>query len=214
MQKIKLQSSFIMGRPKASGSEAAVTAAKFGRNWNSATAPAIKRALIMMFSIALVMVFSTFLLPKNSNAKDTVAPNFSLKVLNPNSSGYKNISLNALKGKVVIVNFWATWCPPCRAEIPNLVSFYNKNKSKNFVIVGVNVNVTKGGVRQFIHQYKINYPVVYATSKVLSEYGGISEIPQTFFVSKNGIIALHWTGLLPKYALAIASKHLLNKAKG
>lgn len=165
--------------------------------------------LAIMFLITFIIMISVFLLPKDSYAKNSYAPNFNLKVLNHNLSGYKNINLNALKGKVVLVNFWATWCPPCRAEIPRLVSFYNKNKLKNFVIVGINVNVTQQGVRSFTHQYKMDYPVVHATSKVLSEYGGINEIPQTFFISKNGIIAFHWTGFMPNNVLKIVSGHLM-----
>lgn len=166
---------------------------------------------IIIFSITFIIIFSIFLLPETSFAKRSYAPNFNLIVLNHNLSGYKNINLNALKGKVVLVNFWATWCPPCRAEIPRLVSFYNKNKSKNFVIVGINVNAAKKGVRSFTQQYKINYPVVYATSNVISKYGGVSEIPQTFFISKNGKIAFHWKGFLPKNVLKIVSEHLMKK---
>lgn len=163
---------------------------------------------VVTLSVALLIMLSVFFMPVSSFAK-SLAPNFSLRVLNPGLSGYKNINLYALRGKVVLINFWATWCPPCRAEIPDLVSFYNKHKSKNFIIVGVNVNVTKIGVSSFIRRYKIDYPVVYATSAVMGMYGGINEIPQTFFISKDGILSFHWTGYLPKNILTIVSGHLM-----
>ncbi len=171
------------------------------------------KKLNIIFSLMLIIImFSVFSITKKSYAANSnaIAPNFNLKVLNHNFSGYKNINLSALKGKVVLVNFWATWCPPCRAEIPSLISFYNKNKSKNFIIVGINVNVTKKGVRAFTHQYKMDYPVVHATSKVLHAYNGMA-IPQTFFISKTGKIAFHWKGMLPKSVLSIVSEHLMKK---
>ncbi len=166
--------------------------------------------IVKMLPIILLLILAVFFLPAASFAKSP-APNFSLRVLNPNLSGYKKITLSALRGKVVLVNFWATWCPPCRAEIPHLVNFYNKNKSKHFLIIGINVNVTKEGVASFTRRNKIDYPVVYATAEVIRKYGGISEIPQTFFISKDGMVAFHWTGFLPENILKIVSKHLMKK---
>lgn len=174
---------------------------------------ASKKFNIIFPLMLIIIMFSVFSIIEDSYAvsSNSVAPNFNLKVLNHHLSGYKNINLSSLKGKVVLVNFWATWCPPCRAEIPRLISFYNKNKSNNFVIVGINVNVTKKGVRSFTRQYKINYPIVYATPNVISEYGGVNEIPESFFISKNGKIAFHWKGILPKNVLKIVSGHLMKK---
>jgi thiol-disulfide isomerase/thioredoxin len=127
--------------------------------------------------------------------------NFSGSVLNPNLSGYKTISLNQFKGKAVVVNFWATWCPPCRAEIPLLERFYQAYKSHNVVIIGVNVNVTEAGVKRFLDKYGVKYPVIHATPRIMRKFGPIAEIPQSFFFNRQGKLVFHWTGELPGMVL-------------
>ena len=134
------------------------------------------------------------------------APNIVGVVLNPSLSGFKSINLRKIKNKkLIIVNFWATWCPPCRAEIPKLNAFYNQNK-KNVLIIGVNVNATLNGVKSFLNNYDggIDYPVVRANIIDVENYGGITFIPQSFFI-KNGKIIFHWQGPL--------SNEMLNEIK-
>lgn len=138
------------------------------------------------------------------------APDFSLTVLNPSLSGFRNVSLSAFRGKVVIINFWATWCPPCRHEIPLLEKFYESKKNDGVVLIGVNVNDTLGGVRSFIRSQGISYPVVYATSRLISDYGGVGMIPQTFFIAKNGDFAFRWKGEIQKGALEGITEKLLS----
>ena len=140
--------------------------------------------------------------------------NFSGSVLNTNLSGYKTISLNQFKGKVVVVNFWATWCPPCRAELPMLNRFYKRNK-KNVLIIGINVNVLKNGVKNFVDQFDdgLTYPIVHANILELQDYGGINEVPQSFFIMHHKIV-FHWTGQLTSGLLnAVVQKILHFEAK-
>ncbi len=142
--------------------------------------------------------------PKPQSLKEvlqTLSPSFRLKVLNPSASGYNYFSLRNFGGHVVIINFWATWCPPCRAEIPVLEKFYNAYKPKGVVVVGINVNSNMSGVKSFTKRYGITYPVVYANSNIISNYGGVNEIPQTFFISKSGKIMFHYIGEISKGAL-------------
>ncbi len=82
-----------------------------------------------------------------------------------------------------------------------LKNFYKSEQSKGVIVLGINVNNSLGGVRSFIKNYNIAYPVVYASSGVISNYGGINEIPQTFFISKNGRIMFHWDGEITRGAL-------------
>ena len=162
--------------------------------------------------IAFIFACIFFIGIKHAEARTKKAYNFNLKVLNPTLSGYDNFSLKNFRGHIVVVNFWATWCPPCRAEMPMLKKFYNTERSNGVIVLGINVNSSLGGVKSFLKKFDggITYPVVYANSSVISNYGGIREIPQTFFISKNGRIMFHWVGEITKGALYGITNKLLN----
>ncbi len=133
---------------------------------------------------------------RNCFAYTPVAPNISGKVLNSADSGYKDISLKNIKRRIVILNFWATWCPPCRAEIPMLNDFYSSHK-KNVLVLGVNMDDTSYGVSSFLKNYGVTYPVVMGNLVEAQEYGGLGMIPQTFFIVNDRIV-FHWVGELNK----------------
>ena len=122
------------------------------------------------------------------------APNVSGTVLNSAASGYKKINLKDIKRRIVILNFWATWCPPCRVEIPLLNDFYASHKN-DVLVLGVNVNETSYGVSSFLKNYGVTYPVVKDNMIEAEEYGGLGMIPQTFFIFKDRIV-FHWPGEL------------------
>ena len=153
-------------------------------------------AFILIFSAVIITAASAgfFYAAPAASARSEKAPDFNLKVLNPGISGYKDFSPSAFKGRVVIINFWTTWCPHCRSEMPLLAKFYEAERGKGVVVLGINVNDNLDGVRSFVRFYKIPYPVVYGTSRVISDYGGVNEIPQTFFIAKNGDLAFRWVG--------------------
>ena len=133
----------------------------------------------------IVSVLTVFLVAGSlALGQSKSAPNFSLQ----NSTG-KYVELSKLKGKAVAVNFWATWCGPCKAEIPGFLNVYKKYRSKGFEIVGISLD-QKGWsvVKPFIEKYKIGYPVVLDNGEVASKYGEINSIPTTFFVDKKGKI--------------------------
>ncbi len=126
-----------------------------------------------------------------SQKSSALAPDFTL----PTTDG-KTLKLSSLKGKVVIVDFWATWCPPCRKGIPDLVELKKKYGSKGFEIVGVSVDTdTKADVVPFIKEKAINYPVVYGNMNVYQQYGGIRAIPTSFVIDKKGKIVASYEGL-------------------
>jgi len=95
----------------------------------------------------------------------------------------KTQSLNQYKGKVIILNFWATWCPPCVAEIPSLIQL--QAKYPNVQVIGISVDQDKDKVKSFITSKGINYPVGYANTKLLKEFGNVSTIPTTYILDKN-----------------------------
>ncbi len=146
---------------------------------------------------AMLIIFSGLIFTRSAFAFNY---NFDRPVLNPKLSRYKTVSLKEFKGKIVIVNLWATWCPPCRAEIPEFNNFYNLHKN-TVKLIGINVNVTPAGVKRFLDEYDIDYPVIHATPEIMGEYSVTSEIPQSFFFNRQGKLVFHWIGELPRMVL-------------
>jgi thiol-disulfide isomerase/thioredoxin len=107
------------------------------------------------------------------------------------------VSTAQWQGKVVLLNFWATWCPPCRQEIPILVNLAKKYKD-NLLIVGVSVDDgSPDDVREFAKAFRMNYPVVMWSHELVSEYGGVPALPTTFLINKNGRVVQKHEGLYP-----------------
>lgn len=105
------------------------------------------------------------------------------------------VSTAAWKGKVVFVNFWATWCPPCRAEIPILIDLQNRYKDR-LQIVGVSVDDgDPADVKQFAKEAGINYPIVMADRAIVKEYGGVPALPTMFVVNPDGNVVQKHEGL-------------------
>jgi thiol-disulfide isomerase/thioredoxin len=124
------------------------------------------------------------------------APNFVLKT----SSG-TDVELKKLSGKVVVVNFWATWCGPCRAEIPGMLEVYDKYKGKGLEIVGISLDQNGWRViTPFVERMKITYPVVWDQGEVAMAYGGIQAIPTTFIIDRDGDVVKRHMGYLSKEA--------------
>lgn len=128
----------------------------------------------------------------NQKISDKKSPDFVLQ-----STEGKEIKLSDFKDKIVIVDFWATWCPPCRKGIPDLIEIQNEFKNK-VVVIGVSLDIqTKKDVIPFMKEYGINYPIVYGNQQVVMDFGNISAIP-TSFIIKDGKIAAKHIGLVPK----------------
>jgi len=136
------------------------------------------------------------------------APSFTLRDL----SG-KRVSLSDFKGKVVILDFWATWCPPCVVEIPHFIALYEQYKDQGFAVVGISTD-RKGAriVKSFAQKNRINYPILMADGQVRSAYGGIRSIPTTFIIDSAGIIKHKYIGYRDKNVFETAIKALLTDA--
>ncbi len=133
------------------------------------------------------------------------AADFDLK-----TSDGKTVQLSQLKGKVVLLNFWATWCGPCRKEIPDFLEVYERYKGKGFEIIGVSLDEEGWNVvNPFVKQYKISYPVVIGSGKLVNAYGGFEFIPTTFLINKEGVIVHTFTGLVTKADLERRLKGVL-----
>lgn len=94
--------------------------------------------------------------------------------------------LESLKGKVVIVDFWATWCPPCRQEIPGFIEMQQKHGGKGLVVVGLSLDDETEAVSEFCKAQKVNYPVFVVGQDATAAWGNIEAIPTTFILDKTG----------------------------
>jgi cytochrome c biogenesis protein CcmG/thiol:disulfide interchange protein DsbE len=112
------------------------------------------------------------------------APDFELRALD----GHR-IRLSDFRGRIVVVNFWATWCAPCRVEMPWLSGFSVRYRDQGLTVLGISVD--DGGrerVEKFVHERPVEYPILMNDGNVDQRYGGVRFLPQTFFVGRNGKI--------------------------
>lgn len=171
------------------------------------------RLLAVLFVFVPLIVFCTGNKTEKTNGNyNTVtaysekAPDFTLKSIDG-----KTIKLSNYKGKIVIIDFWATWCPPCRKGIPDLIEI-QKEYSKDVVVLGISVDrETAKDVPGFVKNNKINYTVALFNEDIIKRYGGINSIPTSFVIDRNGNIVQKFVGLQAKSAYTDLLKSL--KAK-
>lgn len=122
------------------------------------------------------------------------APEFTLK-----DSHGRVAKLSEYKGKVVLLNFWATWCGPCKIEIPWFIDFEQRFKDRGFAVLGVSMDEDGWeAVKPYLTERKVNYRVVIGNDEVADQYGGVSSLPTSFLVDKTGRIASVHVGLVSK----------------
>ena len=119
-------------------------------------------------------------------------PHFAL----PSAVDGKLVDVDSLRGKVLLINFFATWCPPCRQEIPSFVRLQEELGPKGFSFVGLSLDENSGMVVKLINRLGINYPVVLADSQVTHDFGNIVGVPTSFLVDRSGTIVKRYTGYI------------------
>lgn len=122
-----------------------------------------------------------------------IAPDFSLAGMNG-----KKLRLADYRGKVVLVNFFASWCPPCKMEIPGFQRIYSAYQGRQFAVIGLALDEVSPS---FLGKMGVTYPVAAATDPVVSDYGNVSSIPVSFLVGKDGRIIKKVMGLYPEASL-------------
>ena len=164
--------------------------------------------LLLMFSF---LTFGYFLLFSqdtilNLTQKDAVkkvledinkAPDFTLTALNDSI-----ITLSKLEGKVVLINFWATWCGPCRMEIPEFNELYSDYHNSGFELLGISVSDSKKQLQNFSKSFAVDYPLLYGNAKdinkIMRDYGGVYAVPSSFLIGQNGNITWSYPGAILK----------------
>jgi peroxiredoxin len=135
---------------------------------------------------------------RNNTDTSINAPDFTLKDLSDNS-----VSLHQYRGKVVLLDFWATWCLPCRHSIPELVQIQDKYRDKGLVVIGISVDnplqVNNNYISAFVEKYRINYTILRADQETtVRNFGnGNYAIPTIFFINRDGMIVNKGMGFIP-----------------
>lgn len=143
----------------------------------------MKRNFLITLMVFIIISFFIFTGCKSSYG------DFTLMDLDGNE-----ISLSDFNRKVLILNFWATWCPPCREEIPDFVEVYNEYESKDVQFIGVS-NEDISTLKSFVEDYDISYPILIDDANIMGKWG-ISAIPTTFVFDKNGQIIFKNVGMM------------------
>ena len=155
-------------------------------------------ALVVVAIVAAAMLYFALHTTRRSATDRPVtggygmtAPDFTLETLDG-----KNLSLSQLRGKAVLVNFWATWCDPCKIETPWLVQLQNEYGSQGLQVVGVAMDDSgKDEIAKFAQEMGVNYPVLLGKEAVGDAYGGVPALPESFFVGRDGKIVDRIIGL-------------------
>lgn len=155
---------------------------------------------LLAIVVALMITAPRFLKPRHPSGLPTtavaghVAPDFELKDVNG-----KMVKLSDFRGKAVVLNFWATWCPPCKVEIPWFEDLQDKYGSQGLAIVGVALDdASDEDIAEFAKEMKMNYPVLIGKEETSDLYGGVDSLPTTFYIDRSGKIMSSVPGLVDR----------------
>ena len=144
---------------------------------------------VILVVVAIVGAFALSTVDSLSASRQGSAVDFALD----DFSG-KSIRLSDYRGKPVLVNLWASWCPPCRAEMPDLIRYYNVHQADGLVLLAVNSEDNSNSAQQFVSQQQMPFPVLFDPNGNAERIFGADGLPSTYFVDRSGIVRFSWTG--------------------
>lgn len=142
--------------------------------------------------ITILFLAASFMLNAHAGEMKQPAPDFTLK-----SYSGKNLKLSEYRGQVVLLNFWASWCGPCRQEMPLLDSLHAKYKSLGFTVLGVNVEEDSAKAVGVLKKNKLTFPILFDTENKVSKLYDISAMPSTVIIDRDGVMRYLHQGYKP-----------------
>ncbi|HMQ05178.1 MAG TPA: TlpA disulfide reductase family protein [Pyrinomonadaceae bacterium] len=155
------------------------------------------------FRLALAAaIVGTALLTLNAKGQRAQVPDIRMATIDG-----KMWTLSDLRGKVVVLNFWATWCVPCRTEVPNLVALGREHKQKGLEVAGISLDEDLGLVKKFITEYKVDYPVLIPDPD--SPWRSLDNTPTTLLIDRQGKLIQKYIGAVPEETLRADTRSAL-----
>lgn len=148
-----------------------------------------------------VCVVSLSVMANVGASEGQTAPDFTLK-----SRAGENVKLNELRGTVVLVNFWASWCGPCRTEMPLLDDLYQEYRDYGFTILGVNLDEERAQAEKLLEKVPVSFPILFDPTNSTTETYNVDAMPTTVLIDRNGVIRHHHRGYKDGYMDKYASE--------
>jgi peroxiredoxin len=168
----------------------------------SAMTPTIKSSVKGLLTKGLFVSFFCITMNVNALELGQAAPDFTLK-----SMAGTNLKLTEQRGKIIVINFWASWCGPCREEMPVLQKFYDKYQDLGVSVWGINVEQENQAGRDFLADLNLSFPILFDASNTISLMYQVAAMPTTIIIDRDGLIRYAFQGYKPgyekKYAKAI-----------
>jgi peroxiredoxin len=156
---------------------------------------------------AILLIFAIWksrpTITPRTKAGAELAPDFTLKALDGTA-----LRLSDYRGKVILLDFWATWCAPCQDEIPLFVELQSKYRDRGLQVLGLSMDDSPEPVKKFVRKFRMNYPVAIGTQEVASQYGGIFGLPVNIVIGRDGKIKAKHLGM---YDLTLLKQELTSQ---
>ena len=154
--------------------------------WSRAARRALRRTLI---ACCIAAPLAAAAVPSGETLLNKQAPGFAVNDLEG-----RTVNLAAFRGKVVLLNFWATWCAPCRLEMPVFAAWQRQHAQQGFQVIGISMDDDAAPARRLIERLRLNYPSAMGDERLAAHYGGVLGLPLTFLIDRNGVVRARFQG--------------------